>query len=172
MRLVLVLLFAVILLSGCGGWGDYQFKSDRFKYDAAFPEKWEVWDRSDDRRDYLVASLPDGPPEAKIILIAEPLAPDVNANEIYPSFMSGGSDAAIYEGFEVTGKGTMKCKNTEGRYIRVTYLTENERIKGIRSIFLGFKFKLLISMETTEDNFVLHEHEFFKMVSLIEVKSL
>ncbi|NQU06047.1 MAG: hypothetical protein HQ568_08140, partial [Calditrichaeota bacterium] len=141
MKSLLICLTAIIFISGCGGWGDYQFKSDRFKFDVAFPEKWEVWDRSDDRRDYLVASLPDGPREARIILTAESLAPDVSSNEIYPSFMNGGGDASIYEDFEVASKGTMKCKNSEGRYIKVTYLTENERIKGIRSIFLGFKFK-------------------------------
>ncbi|MCF7810728.1 hypothetical protein K9N50_07035 [bacterium] len=172
MKPLLICLASIIFLSGCGSWGDYQFKSDRFQFKASFPEKWEVWDRSDDRRDYLVASLPDGPPEAKIVLIAEPMAPDVNANEIYPTFMDGGGDASVLTEFKVIGKGTMKSANSEGRYIKVTYLTDKHRIKGIRSIFLGFKFKLTISMETTEDDYILHEHDFYKMVSLIEVKSL
>lgn len=169
MRYLCIGLLLALLFSGCGGWGDYVHKSDRFKFKFTFPQKWEVWDRSDDERDYLVASLLDGPREAKIVVIADPVAPDISPNEIYPSFMDGGGDGAILTEFSVEGKGAISCKNGEGRYVRVSYLTEEYRINGMRVLFLGNRFKLQIDVEMPADDFVMHETEFFKMISLMEL---
>ncbi len=162
-------LIAVVLLSGCGGWGDYVHKSDRFKFKVVFPQKWEIWDRSNDRDDHLVASLPYDIPEAHITVRATPSAPDISANEIYPTFMDGGGDGAILPEFVIENKEAISCKNREGRQITYTYLTERHRMKGIRTLFIGTRFILRVDMEMPADNFADHEVEFRKMVSLMEL---
>jgi len=164
---VLFLAGSFLLLAGCGGWGDYEHKSDRFKFKVTFPVKWEVWDRSDDHSDHLVATLPDILPEAKLAVRVTPLAPDATINEILPSFK--GNLPTEMEEFEIVDEGTISSKKGEGRSITYTYLTEKHRIKGIRALFIGFRFQVRVEMEMPNDNFITYEPEFRKMISLMEL---
>ncbi|MFH0765922.1 MAG: hypothetical protein V2A61_05830 [Calditrichota bacterium] len=161
---ILLILFA----AGCGGWGDYVYKSDRFKFKLTFPDKWEVMDRSDDKRDFLIAALPDIP-DARIIVTALPVAPDISPNEIYPSFMEGKGDAAILMEFKITEKSTISAKNAEGRLIKVQWLGENTTMQGLRTIFLGNRFILEISAEMPQEQFLNHEIDLKKMIRLLEL---
>ncbi len=162
----------LLLLSGCGGWGGYVYKSDRFKLKVVFPSKWEVWDRSDDTSDYLVATIPDDIPEARIKLIVRPVAMDLSPNELYPTFLEGGGDAAFLPDFSVKGRGTISAKNGEGRHILISYLTEEHRIKGMRAIFPvpDKRYVLEIEMSMPEEDYIAYESDFKKMISLIVLR--
>lgn len=158
----------LFLISGCGSWGDYVHKSDRFKYKITFPKGWEVWDRSTEQEDYLDAEYPEIP-KALLTVRASASAPDISPSELYPSFMDGGGDAAILTEFAITEKGTISSKNREGRQITYSYLTEEDRIKGMRALFIGNRFIIRIKMEMPVDNFEDHEAEFQKMISMLEL---
>jgi len=163
------LLVLVILLSGCGGWGGYEYKSDLFEYKFVFPNVWEVMDRGDSKSDHLIAHLPDNY-NAEIKVDALPVSPDLRANEIYLRFMDGGDDASIYMDFEVVNQGTISAKNLEGRYITVKFLKDGEPMQGIRAKFLGFKYTLEVKATVPEDDYILRETEFRKMISMIQFK--
>ncbi|HHE46400.1 MAG TPA: hypothetical protein ENL08_01685 [Bacteroidetes bacterium] len=169
MRSSWIVLVVALLLQGCSSWGDYSFKSDRFKFKITFPERWEIWDRSDDRNDYLVASLPDDIRDASITVRATPTAPDIGTDEVYPSFLEGDGDAAILPKFEVLERGSISCKNREGRQIIYTYVAEKHRMKGIRTLFIGLRYILRVGMEMPEDNFDDYVLDFRKMISLMEM---
>jgi len=160
---------AIILLQSCGGWGGYIHKSDRFKYVMAFPIGWEVWDRSDDSRDIIVASNTNNP-NSEITVLAIPVAPDLNPHEVYTTFLEGGQDVALYEEFRVGVQGTVHAKNAEGRSLHVEYEKGGQKMKGFRTKFLGFRFTLEIQASAPEDDFVLLEPEFRKMISVLEFK--
>jgi len=174
MRFMWLWFLTAIYLSGCGGWGDYVHKSDRFKFKIAFPVHWEVYDRSDNQIDYLEATLPDVSREARIVVRATPVAPDISPTEIYPMFLEGSGDAAILLEFVIEEKGTISSKTGDGRFIKISYLTEEHRIRGIRTLFLGGpvrgRYRLEVSMEMPADNFLDHEADFRKMISLMELK--
>ena len=161
-------LVTILLMSGCSRWGDYVHKSDRFGYKITFPVHWTVWDRSTDREDHLDAEYPDIP-GAQMTVLTSPTAPDIHPNEIYPTFMDGGGDTAILTEFEILTKGAVSCKNREGRQITYTYLTEDQRIKGMRALFIGERFIFTIKVEMPSDVFVDHEPEFNKMLSMLEL---
>ena len=168
MRYLNIGFILMLLLSGCGGWGDYVYKSDRFKYKITFPKGWEVWDRSTEQEDYLDAEYPDIP-EARITVMASASAPDISPNELYPSFMDGGGDATILTEFAISDKGAISSKNREGRQITYTYLTEKHRINGMRVLFIGNRYIIRVKMEMPVDSFVDHEAEFHKMISMLEL---
>ncbi len=168
MRPLLIGLIALLYLTGCGGWGDYSYRSDRFKYKVTFPQKWEVWDRSDDSADFLVGSLPDDAPEAEIVVKAHSVAPDLSPHEIYPSFMDGSEYADRLE-FRIEDKGAISCRNGEGRFIKFDYLGEESRMRGMRVLFIGDRFIMEVTMEMPEEDFIAREVNFTKMVHLIEL---
>ena len=160
-------LLALLYLTGCGSWGDFTYKSDRFKYKVTFPEKWEVWDRSDDSADFLVGSLPESP-KAVILVKTHTVAPDLSPQEIYPSFMDGSEYAGKLE-FKIEDKGAISCKNAEGRFVKFGYLGEEQKMRGIRALFLGERYIMEITMEMPEDDFLVHEMDFNMMIHLIEL---
>jgi hypothetical protein len=166
---LLVLGLAVILLTlGCASWGDYVYKSDRFNFKVTFPDKWTVFDRSTDSEDHLDAEYP-GVTAAQMSILAYPSAPDISPNEIYPSFMDAGGDAAILTEFNIVTKGAVSCRNREGRQITYTYLTDEQRIKGMRVLFIGERFIITIKIEMPSDAFADQEPEFNKMISMLEL---
>lgn len=130
---------------------------------------WEVWDRSDDSGDYLVASLPDENPDAKITLKSRKVAPDISPNEIYPTFLDGSGDGSVLMEFQIEEKGTISAKNGDGRMIVISYLGEKHRMKGIRTIFLGMRYIVEITYEIPADNYLDHVSDFRKMISLLEL---
>jgi len=160
---ILIILFG----AGCGGWGDYVYKSDRFKYKLTFPVKWEVMDRSDEKRDFLLANLPDIP-DSRISVLATPVAPDISPNEIYPPFMDGNGDRAILTEFRILERGTIPAKDKEGRFIKVQWLGENATMQGLRTIFMADRFIIEIRAEMPQDNFPSHEGDLKKMIHLLE----
>ena len=172
MKYLTILILSAMWLTGCNGWGDYYFESDRFDINVTFPHKWEVFDRSDDLHDFLEARIPEIDPYAIITVRAQSMAPDINANEIYPMFMEGSGDVAILNEFRITEKGMIPSKKAEGRFISYTYLTDKHRINGMRVLLLGFRVKVNVEMEMPEDNFHKHEREFREMIRNIEVKQL
>jgi len=167
MKRLLIGFIVLAALSSCGGWGGYVHKSDRFKFKFVFPVNWEVWDRSDDNRDYLVANLPDVK-ESEITLLTTPVSPDLSPHEIYPLFLDGGKDGAFLQDFEVVEQGTIRAKNIEGRMILIKFTKDRAPIRGLRAMFLGNRFTLEIHTTMPEDQFVVHEADFRKMISLME----
>jgi len=162
----LIAVTALILTTGCNNWGDYQYKSEKFNFSMTFPDKWEVWDKSDDARDFLVASIPDKP-EAKIEVIVTKTAPDIHVNELYPTFESGGDDAATLQEFGVDEKKSISAANKEGRMIKVHWEGETKNMKGMRMLFLGDRFQMNIRIEMSEDDYVANELDFLKMAHRI-----
>ncbi len=160
MRSVCIGLLILFVIAGCGGYGDYKHKSDRFDFSITFPDKWEVWDRSDDRRDFLVATLPSLP-DAEIVVIATPVAPDISPNEIYLKLKA--TDERIIE------EGMISCKNTEGRFIITGDRVENQPMKSINTLFLGERFMLEISLIAREGDFTNSEAEFRRMIRYMEL---
>lgn len=170
MKRVIITMLLFSFLVSCGGWGDYEFKSERFKFKMSFPDKWEVWDRSDDRRDFLVANLVNLP-GSEISLVATPVAPDISPHEIYPSFLEGDGDYAIFKDFLIENQGTISAKNAEGRFINVQYENaDDELLKSLRAIFLGNRFILEIRATVPEDQFLVYEPEFKRMIGSLEFK--
>jgi len=169
MRTILNLIIGVGLLVGCGGWGGYKHKSEKFSsLRVTFPDKWEVWDRSDDTRDFLVATM-DGVPDAQITIIADPAAPDLHPTELYPTFETGGSDRQDLPEFSVEEKGTVSVANAEGRFIKVEWLGEKSRMKGYRALFVGHRFVLNVRIALSVDDFTVHELEIMRMMKNIEI---
>ncbi len=164
----LAILFAI---SGCGGWGGYVHKSDRYDFKFVFPPIWEVWDRSDDRRDFLVGNLPEDY-LSEIQVITEPVSPDMSPQEIYLRFLDGGDDAVVYKNFEIVEQGTISCKNTEGRFTKVTFEKDGELMMGMKAKFLGFKFTVEIKAFVPEEKWIMHEADFKKMIHIIEIKTI
>ncbi len=158
-----------LILVDCGGWGGYVHKSRRFPFRFTFPQKWEVMDRSDDRRDFLVANLPNDM-LSEIQVITEPVSPDVEPQEIYLRFLDGGDDASNYLDFEVLEQGTVNAKNGEGRFIKVAFKKSGEKMRGVKAKFLGFKFTLEAKGFVPEDKWNLYEAEFTKMMAMIEFR--
>lgn len=145
----------ILLIAGCGGWGDYQHKSDRFDFFVAFPDNWEVWDRSDDRRDFLVATLPSLP-DAEISVIATPVAPDISPNELYLKLKATDED--------VVDQGMISCKNVEGRFITTRTRVEDQPMRSLRTLFLGDRFILEVNLVSREGDFTTREVEFKRML--------
>jgi hypothetical protein len=168
MRRLIIAFTVLIVLTGCSSWGDYEFQSDKFKFTVRFPDNWEVWDRSDDSQDLLVAALADKP-EAKIVVTAIKSAPDLSPNEIYPTFEGGGNDAGVRKGFGVDGKGTISANNGEGRFIKVHWSGDKFNMRGFRALFIGNRFQLSINAEMKEDDYNLHEQDFLKMVRMLNL---
>jgi len=134
-----------------------------------FPIGWEVWDRSDDSRDILVATITSNP-KAEITVTAIPVAPDLNLHEVYATFLDGGQDASLYDQFRVGMQGTVHAKNAEGRSLIVEYEKGGQKMKGFRTKFLGFRFTLEIQASAPADEFIMLEEDFKKMVSVSEFK--
>jgi len=168
MRKWVISLLALALLGGCGKWGGFSYKSDRFKFKTTFPDYWEVWDRSSDASDFLVGTLPDAVPGGEIIVRAIPVAPDISPNEIYPSFLDG-SDYGDRLEFAIEDRGTISCSNSDGRFIKYHYRKDNEKRRGMKVIFLGNRVIIEVSMEMPEDAFIMHESDFTKMIHLMEL---
>jgi len=168
MRLIVVSFIAAMLIAGCARWGGYVHNSEKLPLKIIFPEKWDVFDRSDDRRDFLVASYP-GSPDTKIEVTTTPTAPDIHPNEIYPTFQAGGGDQDDLLEFEVTDRGSVSCSNAEGRYIKVQWLGEKSRMRGYRALFLGNRYLLEIRISITADDYITHELELAKMMKYIEI---
>ncbi len=168
MRLQWIILTITLSFIGCSSWGGYIHKSDKLPLKIIFPDKWEVFDRSDDRRDFLVATYP-GSPESKIEVITTPTAPDIHPNEIYPTFQAGGGDQDDLLEFEVTDRGSVSCSNAEGRYIKVQWLGEKTRMKGYRALFIGNRYLLEIKISIPAEEFVNHELDLAKMMKFIEI---
>lgn len=164
--IIMVLLFG---LSGCGSWGDYTFKSEKFGFKIHFPEKWEILDRSDESGDFLIANLPDDK-FSEITVTAQSVSPDVGASEIYLRFLDGGNDAVIYDDYTIVEKGTVSARNREGRFIGTEFSKDKEPMFGYSAKFLGNRFTLEIKAVTTEELFIAKEADFKKMVSLISFK--
>ncbi len=160
MRTIWFGIITIVALSGCSGWGDYQHKSDRFKFRASFPSGWEVWDRSDDRRDFLVAINPKIE-HAEIQLIAEPVAPDLSPREIYLKLTS--------TDLEIIDKGMISCKDAEGRYIIITDKVDEVTMKGMRTLFLGNRFTLEVGVMMRAEDFDEFEPVFRRMIREIEL---
>ncbi|MFC2150301.1 hypothetical protein ACFLQV_02235 [Calditrichota bacterium] len=168
-RINIILMVLILVAVGCGGWGGYKYKSDDYGFKVVFPPKWEVWDQSYEDVVKLEGSLPDDVEEARITLSTRKVAPDISSNEIYPSFLDGDGDGAIFNEFRITTKGTISAKNGDGRMIMVSYLGPENRMSEIRTIFLGRRFILEIRMIATEDDFMNLESDFRKMISLLEI---
>lgn len=158
----------LLALAGCDNWGDYQYESDKFKFKLTFPDGWEVWDKSDDARDFLSASITEKP-DAKIELIATKTAPDISVNELYPSFESGGDDAYNLKEFTVEEKGTAKASNGEGRMIKVHWEGDKGNVKGIRFLFIGNRYQMTIRCQMAEDDYLTYEADFIKMVRRLQL---
>ncbi|MDP8229444.1 MAG: hypothetical protein P9M15_08335 [Candidatus Electryoneaceae bacterium] len=171
MRWIVFSLSVVLLFAGCGGWGDYVHKSDNFDFSMAFPVGWEVDDRSDGEHDYLTAAMP-GSPGSKIIVIAQKRAPDIDANEVYPSFLEAG-DIVTEEEFRIIQRRTISCKTTDGRSLEFQYLGPESTMRGLRAIFIGSKPGLRIVVEVRtelyKDDYILHEEDMRKMISEIQL---
>jgi len=165
----LLFVFTILLATaGCDNWGDYQYKSEKFNFSMIFPDNWEVWDKSDDARDFLVASIPDKP-EAKIEVIVTRTAPDIHVNELYPTFESGGDDPGTLQDFGVDEKKSVSAANGEGRMIKVHWSGETKNMKGIRFLFIGNRYQMNIRVEMAEDDYVANELDFLKMVHRIQL---
>ena len=173
MRYIWIGLTALLLLSGCSSWGDYVHKSSNFDIKVVFPDKWKVRDRSDSKTDRLEATIPDDVPEARIVVTAKSMAPDIHVNEIYPMFMEGGGDVSYLLEFEIIDKGMIPAKKGEGRFIIYTYLPpEGERIQGMRVLLLGFRVQVNVEMEMPKSSFDRYEREFREMIRCVDVKQL
>lgn len=160
MRFVWIGLIFLFGFTGCSGWGGYQYKSDRYKYRLAFPVGWEVWDRSDDRRDFLVGTHLDLD-DAEIRTISTPVAPDLSPQEIYLRLSST-------EG-QVIEQGTISCRNSEGRFVSTRLKIDERTIRIIKAIFLGNRFTLEIEAIMFEEDFLGHEEDVRKMINMIEI---
>lgn len=158
----------VVMLAGCGGWGGNKFTSDKFGFKVTFPEHWELWDKSNDEVDFVEASIPDRVPTARIVVRAVKVAPDLSPNEIYPSFMDGSEFAGRTE-FTIEDKGTIACKNSEGRFIKYMWRDEERRMRGMKAMFLGTRMLFQVWMEMPADDFINYEGDFTKMIRLIEL---
>lgn len=165
MKFFIAGIFAAMIFAGCGGWGGYIHKSDRFGFKFTFPVGWEVFNRSDDARDRLIGTIPEYE-KSEIEIVADKVAPDISPSEIYPSFNAWEVDA---EEFRVEDRGTMACKNAEGRYFTYSYRTEEGYMQGMRVIFLGNRFILRIYIEMFQDEYLLNEIEFRRMIRFIEL---
>lgn len=171
MKQILFGLCVILLIAGCGGWGDYVHKSGNFDFSMSFPDGWEVDDRSDGEHDYLTAVMPNVP-GSKIVVIAEKRAPDIDAGEVYPSFNEAG-DLVTQEEFNILRRGTIACKTTEGRSLEFQYLGSESTMRGLRAIFIGSRPGLRIVVEVRtemyKDDFVMHEDELRKMISELQL---
>jgi len=164
-------IFAVILLimlTGCDNWGDYQYSSEKFKFKITFPDKWEVWDKSDDARDFLQGSIPSKP-ESKIELIAIRTAPDLHVNELYPTFESGGDDAFEKNEFAVDEKGTFSASNGEGRFIKAHWEDDKGVIRCMNFLFVGNRYQMNINCVMREEDYMTNEADFVKMVRRLQL---
>ena len=168
MRLGCLALGLMLVLAGCDNWGDYKYNSEKFKFSMTFPSNWEVWDKSDDSRDYLEAGMADKP-EAKITVSVTRSAPDLNPNELYPTFESGGDDAFQQTEFGVDYKGTATAANGEGRLLKVHWKTDKFKMRAIRFLFVGNRFQMNINCQMNEDDYLTHEADFIKMVRRIQL---
>jgi len=168
MRRIAVVAAALLMLAGCDKWGDYKYESEKFKFKMTFPERWEVWDKSDDSRDYIVANLPDKP-DSKIEVSVVRTAPDLHVNELYPTFESGGDDPSQLTEFGVDDKASVSAANGEGRMIKVHWTGERAKMKGIRFLFVGNRYVMNVRAEMSEDDFLTNEPEFLKMAHRIQL---
>ncbi len=168
MKRNIVLTMALLALAGCNRWGSYEFKSEKFSTKILFPDKWEVWDKSDDSRDFLVANYPNKP-EAKIEVTSVHTAPDIETNEIYPTFESGGDDAVVLQDFGVDEKGTVSAANVEGRFIKVHWSGDKKNMRGYRAIFICNRYMLTLKADMVEDDYTQNEMDFLKMVRLMQL---
>jgi len=168
MRQLMASLLMAVAIVGCGRWGGFSYRSDHFKFKVTFPDNWEVWDRSSDANDFLVGTQPDAVPKGEIVVRAVPVAPDISPNEIYPSFLDG-SDYADRLNFAIEDRGSIACSNSEGRFIRYHYQQGDERIRGMKVVFLGNRVLIEVSMEMPEDAFITNESDFNKMIKLMEL---
>jgi hypothetical protein len=159
---------ALLILTGCGGWGGYIHQSEKFKFEFIFPDGWEVWDKSDDRRDFLQAML-DGSQDAKIEVTALPTAPDISVNEVYPFFLEGSGDAAELQDFQIEERGMVPASNGEGRFIKVKWTGEKKDMRGYRALFLGNRYRLDVRAEMTEEEFLKYEQDMSKMIKHLKL---
>jgi len=170
---LIFLIFSIIALVaisiiGCASWGGYIHDSARFKFQFTFPDGWEVWDKSDDRRDFLNGTF-RGNTATKVEMIATPIAPDISPNELYPFFLDGSGDAGEFEEFSIDDKGIVSASNGEGRFVKVRWKGEKFNMRGYRALFIGNRYKLEVRAEMPEDVFPEQEPEFNKMVRAIKL---
>lgn len=160
----------LVLLSivGCTSWGGYIHDSSRYKFQFTFPDGWEVWDKSDDRRDFLNGTF-KGNSNTKLEMTATPVAPDIEPNELYPFFLDGSGDAESLEEFSIDDKGLISASNGEGRFVKVRWKGEKSTMRGFRALFIGNRFKLEVRAEMPEDIFSEHEAEFNKMIKALKL---
>lgn len=168
MKKAFLLSLSLLILFGCTSWGGYQHKSSRFKFTYTFPSGWEVWDKSDDRRDFLLANY-KGDPKMSIEVIATPVAPDLSTNEVYPFFLEGSGDAGELNEFTIEDKGLMPTKNTEGRFLRAKWKVDQTYMRSYRGLFLGSRFKLEVKAVMNEDQMNEHEAELTRMFHEIDL---
>ncbi len=166
-RNTLIALF-LLLIIGCTSWGGYVHDSERYKFQFTFPENWEIWDKSDDRRDFLTGTY-KGNTNTKMDMIATPVAPDISPNELYPFFLDGSGDAMSLEEFSVQDKGVISASNGEGRFVKVHWKGEKSGMRGFRALFIGNRFKLEVRAEMPEDIFPEQEVEFLKMIKALKL---
>ncbi len=163
MKNIGVLALALLSIAGCSSWGGYIHDSAKFKFHFAFPEGWEVWDKSDDRRDFLMGVY-KGNPDTKLEMTATPVAPDIETNELYPFFLDGSGDAGELQDFGIDDKGLVSASNGEGRFVTVRWKGEKFDMRGYRALFLGNRFKLEVRAEVPEEMFMEHEAELNRMI--------
>lgn len=168
MNRILPILLLIPLVAGCTSWGGYIHESSRFNFTFTFPDGWEVWDKSDDRRDFLSGTYHSNQ-ATKIEMIATPVAPDISPNELYPFFLDGSGDAESHEEFHIDDKGLVSASNGEGRFVKVRWKGEKVNMRGYRALFIGNRFKLEIRAEMPEDVFGEQELEFPKMVKALKL---
>ncbi len=168
MKKFTILALALLTLAGCTSWGGYIHDSSRFKFQFTFPDGWEIWDKSDDRRDFLLGTF-KGNTATKLEMTATPVAPDISPNELYPFFLDGSGDAGELEEFSIEDKGLVSASNGEGRFVRVHWKGEKTGMRGFRALFIGNRYKLEVRAEVPEDSYSEHEVEFNRMIRALKL---
>jgi len=168
MKVFIALTLALLTITGCSSWGGYIHESSRYNFKFTFPVGWEIWDKSDDRRDFLTGTYKNLP-DTKIDMTATPIAPDIEPTEIYPFFLEGSGDAAELLEFSIEDKGLVSASNGEGRFVKVKWKGEKVNMRGYRAIFLGNRFKLEVRAEMPEDKFSEQEAEFSRMIKELKL---